>query len=102
MIMALPPNFVLPEVTENDMIVASLAWGFTLGFSVLTTWTAAKQTMHMYHRQHLYILRNAYFWMIWLEILVCAIFSIICWLYLRYIIPPRLAKPQLTSEPNKY
>ncbi|KAL5592287.1 hypothetical protein FOBRF1_013313 [Fusarium oxysporum] len=77
MITLLPPHYVLQEVTEDDIVVASLAWGFTIGFGWLTTWTAMKQTKHIYKRHRLSIFRNAYVWMIWLEILVCLIFSII-------------------------
>ncbi|KAH7112726.1 hypothetical protein EDB81DRAFT_922848 [Dactylonectria macrodidyma] len=78
MITLLSPNFVLQEVTEDDLALASLAWGFTIGFGWLTTWTALKQTKHIYERRGLLVFRNAYVWMIWLEILVCLIFSIIC------------------------
>ncbi|KZL85558.1 hypothetical protein CI238_04583 [Colletotrichum incanum] len=91
MVNLLSPNFKLEEVTENDMIIASLAWGFTLGFGWLTVWTAIKQTTAMYRRQGDRIYRNAYIWMIWLEILVCSIFSVICWLHLKGIIPPSFA-----------
>ncbi|RKL07302.1 hypothetical protein BFJ70_g16906 [Fusarium oxysporum] len=77
MITLLSPHYVLQEVTEDDIVVASLAWGFTIGFGWLTTWTAMKQTKHIYNRHRLSIFRNAYVWMIWLEILVCLIFSII-------------------------
>ncbi|KAK1598417.1 uncharacterized protein LY79DRAFT_288068 [Colletotrichum navitas] len=84
----LSPHFKLEEVSENDMVIASLAWGFTLGFGWLTVWTAIKQTTAMYKRQGSRIYRNAYIWMIWLEIIVCTIFSVICWLYLRGVIPP--------------
>ncbi|KAH7465045.1 hypothetical protein FOMA001_g16872 [Fusarium oxysporum f. sp. matthiolae] len=77
MITLLSPHYVLQEVTEDDIVIASLAWGFTIGFGWLTTWTAMKQTKHIYKRHRLNIFRNAYVWMIWLEILVCLIFSII-------------------------
>lgn len=89
MVNLLSPNFKLEEVTPDDMVIASLAWGFTLGFGWLTVWTAIKQTTAMYRRQGDRIYRNAYIWMIWLEILVCTIFSVICWLHLKGIIPPR-------------
>ncbi|EXL67063.1 hypothetical protein FOPG_16791 [Fusarium oxysporum f. sp. conglutinans race 2 54008] len=91
MITLLSPHYVLQEVTEDDIVVASLAWGFTIGFGWLTTWTAMKQTKHIYKRHRLSIFRNAYVWMIWLEILVCLIFSIICWLHLKGYIPPSFA-----------
>ncbi|KAI4598716.1 hypothetical protein KJ359_002608 [Pestalotiopsis sp. 9143b] len=84
----LGPHFVNPAVTENDLIVASLAWGFNIGFGWLTTWTAAKQTARAWRRSGRHMFRNAYIWMIWLELLVCLIFSIICWLHLRGVIPP--------------
>ncbi|KAJ9413344.1 hypothetical protein FOXG_15053 [Fusarium oxysporum f. sp. lycopersici 4287] len=91
MITLLSPHYVLQEVTEDDIVIASLAWGFTIGFGWLTTWTAMKQTKHIYERHRLSIFRNAYVWMIWLEILVCLIFSIICWLHLKGYIPPSFA-----------
>ncbi|KAL6405682.1 hypothetical protein AUP68_10817 [Ilyonectria robusta] len=70
MITLLSPQFVLQEVTEDDLALASLAWGFTIGFGWLTTWTAMKQTKHIYERRGLLVFRSAYVWMIWLEILV--------------------------------
>lgn len=89
MITLLGPHFVLQEVTENDVAIASICWGFTLGFGFITTWTAFKQTRHVYKRHGVAIFRNPYIWMIWLEIIVCLIFSIICWMYLRGYIAPR-------------
>ncbi|KAH8661128.1 hypothetical protein BGZ61DRAFT_432871 [Ilyonectria robusta] len=91
MITLLSPHFVPQEVTEDDLALASLAWGFTIGFGWLTTWTAMKQTKRIYERRGLLVFRSAYVWMIWLEILVCLIFSIICWLHLKGIIPPSFA-----------
>lgn len=85
----LSKDYVLEPVTVNDLQLASLAWGFTIGFGFLTTWTAMKQTAHMQRRYTLSKLNSPYIWMIWLEILVCVIFSVICWLHLNNIIPPR-------------
>ncbi|KAH7398375.1 hypothetical protein BKA66DRAFT_565985 [Pyrenochaeta sp. MPI-SDFR-AT-0127] len=91
MITLLPSHYVLQEVTQDDLALASLAWGFTIGFGWLTTWTAIKQTRQIYMRLGLRVFCNAYVWMIWLEILVCLIFGIICWLHLKGIIPPSFA-----------
>lgn len=85
----LGPNFVLEEVTREDLAIASLAWGFTLGFGWLTTWAAVKQTFRIWKRYGTRSIHNTYIWLIWLEILVCAIFSVICWLYLWGNIGPR-------------
>ncbi|KAM0270270.1 hypothetical protein ACHAQH_009477 [Verticillium albo-atrum] len=73
----IPPHFVLEEVSRYDIIIASLALGFTIGFGWLTTWTATKQTKHVWNRHGLRIWRNAYVWMIWLEILVQFLLQII-------------------------
>jgi hypothetical protein len=98
----LSPNFVLQEVTTDDLIIAGICWGFTLGFSWLTAWTAVKQTWQVWKRTKGGIWRNAYVWMIWLEILVCLAFGIICFLHLRGIIPPRqVLFPRIaTKEPT--
>ncbi|EKG11702.1 hypothetical protein MPH_11195 [Macrophomina phaseolina MS6] len=87
----LSPHFELEPVTQDDMILASLTWGFTLGFGLLTTWTAIKQSYQAYSKHGWRKLNNPYIWMIWLEIAVCLSFSIICWMYLRGVIPPSFA-----------
>lgn len=90
MITLLSPHYKPLEVTEHDLIIASIAWGFTIGFGWLTTWTALRQSASIFNRRGRAVFRSTYVWMIWLEILVCLIFAIICFLHLRYIIPPRL------------
>ncbi|KAH6663790.1 hypothetical protein B0J14DRAFT_523637, partial [Halenospora varia] len=91
MITLLSDHYIAEPVTIDDLQLASLAWGFTIGFGFLTTWTAIKQTADMKRRYGYSKLNSPYIWMIWLEILVCLIFSIICWLYLNHIIPPSFA-----------
>ncbi|GAB7355185.1 hypothetical protein MBLNU459_g5743t2 [Dothideomycetes sp. NU459] len=91
MITLLSPHFVQEPVTENDLVVASLCWGFTLGFGFLTVWTAIKQTRSVSRRHGASRLNTPYVWMIWLEILVCLSFSIICWMYIRGYIAPSFA-----------
>ncbi|KAL7276801.1 hypothetical protein RUND412_000187 [Rhizina undulata] len=41
----LPPNYKELVVTMDDLTVASICWGFTLGFGFLTTWEAICQTL---------------------------------------------------------
>lgn len=89
MITLIPDRFVLEEVTTNDFIIASLAWGFTLGIGWLTTWSAMKQTRDIHRRHGLSVFRNVYVILIWGEIFVCLGFSIICFLYLLGRIVPR-------------
>lgn len=84
-------HYVLPEVTQTDMNIASIAFGFTLGFGLLTAWTAVKQTKGIWMRHKTGVFKSPYVWMIWLEIIDCLVFSIICWLHLKGAISPRQA-----------
>lgn len=75
MLSLLSPNFKLEEVSQDDMIIASIAWGFTLGFGWLTTWTAMRQTGNIWKRYGTVSIHNTYIWLIWLEIIVCLVGS---------------------------
>ncbi|QRV93458.1 Es2 domain-containing protein [Ceratobasidium sp. AG-Ba] len=66
-------------VLDGDMRLATLAFGFTIGFGYFVSWHAIKQTKKTRRW-------SAYIIMCWLEIIVCLIFAIICWLYLCGII----------------
>jgi hypothetical protein len=97
----MPPDFVPLLVTQNDLLIASMALGFTIGFGFLTTWKAMRQTSQIYGRYGNSRLNSPYVWMIWLEILVCLAFAIICILHLVAVIPPRygaLGRPPGTKE----
>lgn len=91
MLTLLSPDFSLEEVTQDDMVIASLVLGFTLGFGWLTTWRAIKHTQRTWRMHGTRTVHNTYLWLIWLEILVCLTFGITCFLYLRGFIPPRRA-----------
>ncbi|TVY82664.1 hypothetical protein LSUE1_G002017, partial [Lachnellula suecica] len=96
MITLLADGFEDLVVSKTDLAIASIAWGFSLGFGILTTWKAIKQTVDMQRRYGLSKLNSPYIWMIWLEILVCLIFSVICWLHLWGVIPSRSGPIQLS------
>ncbi|KAH7334489.1 hypothetical protein B0J17DRAFT_673552 [Rhizoctonia solani] len=64
------------EYPLRNMKLATLSFGWTIGFGYFVTWHAIRQTKRL----------NAFTVMIWGEILVCLIFAIICWLYLCGII----------------
>ncbi|KAF7557149.1 hypothetical protein G7Z17_g914 [Cylindrodendrum hubeiense] len=92
MLTLIPDRFVLEEVTSNDLIIASLAWGFTLGIGWLTAWSAIQQTASAYRRRGLSALfSNPYIWMIWLEISVCLGFGVICFMFILGAISPSFA-----------
>ncbi|KAK8127210.1 hypothetical protein PG984_008318 [Apiospora sp. TS-2023a] len=79
------PHYVPEPVTQEDYIIASLAFGFTVGFGWLTTWTAIRQTWHGYKKRRGRVFRSPYIIMIWGEIIVCAGFAILCFLYLKHL-----------------
>jgi hypothetical protein len=89
MLTLLSPNFKPLLVTRNDLSIASIAFGWTMGFGFLTIWSAIQQTLIIRKRHGASKHISPYLWMIWLEILVCLIFAIICFLHLNDIIPPR-------------
>lgn len=85
----IPEWFHLQEVTTTDLVLASLAWGFTLGMGWITTWTAIQQTLSAYRRLGWTMVHNAYIWMIWGEITASLGFGILTYLHLFGIIRPR-------------
>ncbi|KAF4609613.1 hypothetical protein G7Y89_g15842 [Cudoniella acicularis] len=64
MITLLRENFKPLEVTKTDLAVASIAWGFTVGFGFFTAWTATKQTTIIRRRYGIMRLNSPYVWMI--------------------------------------
>jgi hypothetical protein len=89
MITLISPDFKPLVVTRSDLTIASIAFGWTLGFGFLTVWNAIQQTIVIRRRYGVSKTVSPYVWMIWLEILVCFIFSVICFLHLMGVIPPR-------------
>lgn len=67
----------MSSTSVQDYKIASLAAGFTIGFGILTVWTATQQTMTMRSP-----LRSVYMYMVWGEILANFIIGIIAWLFL--------------------
>lgn len=61
------PDHFQPEVSSlSDIKVASIAWGFQLGFSLLTGAKAGAQTVRIYRRVHRV---TPYLALMWIEIL---------------------------------
>ncbi|CAJ2504158.1 Uu.00g115520.m01.CDS01 [Anthostomella pinea] len=63
--------------SKTDFQIASLAFGFTLGFGFLTVWEAIKQT-----RMNKSPLRSPFIYMIWGEIAANLFICIIAWIFL--------------------
>ncbi|KAF4341299.1 hypothetical protein FBEOM_4772 [Fusarium beomiforme] len=78
MITLISPHYKAQEVTRGDLVIASTALGFTIGFGWLTVWKAIRQTWQVYKRHGRRVFRNAYIIMVWGELTV-------------YVIPPSFA-----------
>ncbi|KAF5682858.1 hypothetical protein FCIRC_4715 [Fusarium circinatum] len=70
MLTLLSPHYKAQEVTRGDLVIASTAFGFTLGFGWLTVFKAIRQTWQVYQRHGLRVFRNAYIIMVWGELTV--------------------------------
>lgn len=67
----LPDHFQQELSSDTDVKIASIAWGFQLGFSLLTGAKAASQALRIWRRVHHV---TTYVTLVWIEILanVCA------------------------------
>ena len=90
----LPDDYRLEPVSSADIKLASVAWGFTLGFGFLTSVKAATQTLRVWRRTGRV---TTYIVLLWCEMLVSTVFSFICWFYLDDAFPPRCV-PQHLSQ----
>ncbi|KAI0521244.1 hypothetical protein F5B22DRAFT_596289 [Xylaria bambusicola] len=79
------PNYVAPQATVNDLVVASTVWGFSLAVSLFTASKARKQTWRSWRRTGR---ATPYIIMVWGEWLASTILGIISWLFLYDVIEP--------------
>ncbi|KAF2816610.1 uncharacterized protein BDZ99DRAFT_376053, partial [Mytilinidion resinicola] len=78
--------FKMGKIIESEMDVPSIAMRFALGFFVLTSMKAARQTVAIYKRtQRVW---NPYSWMVWVELINNLVMTIYTWCYLRGNIRP--------------
>ncbi|KAF8917828.1 hypothetical protein CPB85DRAFT_142067 [Mucidula mucida] len=73
--------FEFLTVTQGDMNLASIAFGWSLGFGYFAVCHAVRESRRARRI-------NTYIILVWGEIIVCLLFGILCWLYLARVIPP--------------
>lgn len=81
----MPDNFKLEAPSEDDMNIASIIWGLTLGVTVFNCAKAFRQSKSSINRRKrltIYVL------MVWVEIISSSVLGVMVWLYLRGIIEP--------------
>jgi hypothetical protein len=83
----IPDHFVYHHATTSDVEVASITWGISLGVTLYTFFTAAKQTFKAWRRARRV---TVYMIFIWLEWISSTIMGIISWLFMRGSIEPSL------------
>ncbi|KAF7548434.1 hypothetical protein G7Z17_g7051 [Cylindrodendrum hubeiense] len=84
----LVPAHYKPDLPDKqDMIIASIAWGFSLGTLIFNCSKAVGQTRAAYKRRKTVTIYMA---LVWGEIISSFILGVICWLYLREYIEPSM------------
>lgn len=84
-------GFLVPDDFESDlpdpdnMNLASVMWGLSMGIAIFNGGKAFRQTVPSLRRRRMLTVYNA---LCWLEIVVSLILGTVCWLYLRAVIPP--------------
>ncbi|KAH7156054.1 hypothetical protein EDB81DRAFT_377002 [Dactylonectria macrodidyma] len=84
----IPDDFKYVHPSRDDMNIASIAWGFSLGVSIFTGAKGMRQTVKSWKRGRR---TNIYLMMLWTEWASSTIMSAITWFYLRGHIPPSFA-----------
>ena len=79
-----PDHFNAEAPPLDDLLVASIIWGFSLAAGFFGCVKCVRQTRQTWRRART---ANAYIIMIWAEWASSMIIGVISWLYLRGIIP---------------
>ena len=81
-----PETWVATPPTQNDIILSSWLWGFTMSLAVFSGSKGFQQTYRSWRRSHKL---NAYIVMVWLAWVTSIVVSICCWLYIMDRVSPR-------------
>lgn len=81
-----PDTYVVVQPSLNDLLIASIIWGFTLATGVFSGTKAFKQTWATWRRSHRL---HAYAIMIWAEWTVSMVIGVLSWTFIRGFITPR-------------
>ncbi|KAF7556871.1 hypothetical protein G7Z17_g1111 [Cylindrodendrum hubeiense] len=81
----IPPHYVAVKPDPNDMNIASIAWGVSMGVCIFTAAKGARQTINSWKRGRK---MNPYVILLWMEWSSSTIMSAMVWSYLRGYIEP--------------
>ncbi|KAF4978464.1 hypothetical protein FZEAL_5150 [Fusarium zealandicum] len=82
-----PEHYVVVEPSLNDLLIASIIWGFTLATGIFSGTKAFKQTLSAARRSSRV---HAYHVMIWAEWTVSMVIGALSWVFLRGFVKPSL------------
>lgn len=77
---SLPPGYKPHPVTDLDREISLICWGFTIGFGILTSRGAWKQTQRVSSE---FRIRSRYIWFLWIDIIGSFGFGIAAWFYMQ-------------------
>ncbi|KAH7112756.1 hypothetical protein B0J13DRAFT_652521 [Dactylonectria estremocensis] len=80
-----PDTYVVVAPSLNDLLIASIIWGFTLATGVFSGTKAFKQTWATWRRSRRL---HAYAYMIWAEWVVSMVIGVLSWVFIRGLIEP--------------
>lgn len=83
----IPDHYVPHKATAEDIELASIIWGVSLGVTLYTFFTAGKQTFKSWRRARRV---TAYMAFVWLEWISSTLMGIISWFFLNDTIKPSL------------
>jgi len=89
-----PAGFRNESITQGDIIIASIVWGLTCLSAIQALYLAWGQTTASRSP-----LRSIYVWLIWIELAVCSIMGLECYLHLlKFIKPSKLKRDEGKPE----
>ncbi|KAJ9659381.1 hypothetical protein H2198_003110 [Neophaeococcomyces mojaviensis] len=80
----IPADFEPQVNSPEDIKIAAIAWGFTLGFGYLTCSKALKQSHAVWERSHRI---STYVALVWIEVLSSLTYGILAWLLMDNVMP---------------
>lgn len=81
----IPPHYQNEEITLSDIIIASVVFSLTMIFSILAVYLGIGQTKGSHSA-----FKSTYVWLIWVELVVCFVMAVECFLHLLKIIKPSM------------
>jgi hypothetical protein len=90
----LSPHFKGEPPSLEDIKIASIIWGVTLGIGLLTAWKAIEQTIMVW--RHKRVTRSWYIWMVWLLWIDNMVQGGVSWFFMNGELKPRYFESSTT------